>query len=429
MDELKKVEELAKQLPEIDSDTIEDCVYGVAADYDWYYDYNDMDCSFGQAIGDYQVLRTLCLRVYDRVRWSDKDAKEYEGAYNDYEDFLKEHPEEKDREDYESFLKAENDGDFHQYWLNVKTGVVVEREKKDGERFAVDGEWQAKIIDIKDAEDIIRYYYDYSLHKAIVANWGDAIDDDEEEIEHHVMLWHDILTNPYVATIFRYGGAKLYNLVQGEDGKEYAAAVKIANRHKYVPADTSLWIDYLKMLVYLKKDVHNPFYVCPQDIRLAHDNVLKTYNRKKEQERIRMQRERDIARLMEEKERITNYANRIATYLSLNWSTPNYHIFVCPTVQDMIEEGAAMSHCVGSMGYDKKADSLILFCRDHNGKRISTIEYSISNGKVLQNRGKCNKEPEYMNEVNALLEASADMIRGAKIKKMNVKPAVVKAAA
>lgn len=82
---------------------------------------------------------------------------------------------------------------------------------------------------------------------------------------------------------------------------------------------------------------------------------------------------------------------------------------VCPTYDDMWEEGSAMHHCVGygAGGYHKKIDSLIMFVRDANGERISTIEYSISKGKVLQNRGLGNEEPPYFDDINALVEAHA----------------------
>ena len=64
-------------------------------------------------------------------------------------------------------------------------------------------------------------------------------------------------------------------------------------------------------------------------------------------------------------------------------------------------------HCVGS--YHSKEDSLILSaCID--GKRIETIEVSISQLKVIQSKGVCNKNTKYHNQIINLVSQNISLI-------------------
>lgn len=66
-------------------------------------------------------------------------------------------------------------------------------------------------------------------------------------------------------------------------------------------------------------------------------------------------------------------------------------------------------HCVGS--YHSKEDSLILSaCID--GKRVETIEVSISQLKVIQSRGVSNKNTKYHNQIINLVESNISQIEG-----------------
>ena len=74
----------------------------------------------------------------------------------------------------------------------------------------------------------------------------------------------------------------------------------------------------------------------------------------------------------------------------------------------MILEGKAMHHCVGN--YYTREDSLILSATI-NGKRIETVEVSLSQMKVLQCRGVCNSNTEYHDRIIRLVEDNAGLIR------------------
>ena len=64
-------------------------------------------------------------------------------------------------------------------------------------------------------------------------------------------------------------------------------------------------------------------------------------------------------------------------------------------------------HCVGS--YHSKEDSLI-FSATIDGKRIETIEVSISKLEVIQSRGVCNKQTEYHDRIIKLVNENISLI-------------------
>lgn len=74
----------------------------------------------------------------------------------------------------------------------------------------------------------------------------------------------------------------------------------------------------------------------------------------------------------------------------------------------MILEGKVMHHCVGH--YYTKEDSLV-FSATVNGKRIETVEVSISQMKVVQCRGVCNKMTQYHNRIIKLVENNLSLIQ------------------
>lgn len=54
----------------------------------------------------------------------------------------------------------------------------------------------------------------------------------------------------------------------------------IANRHHYTASDWGLWWDMVSLLGKSGKDIHNPKYVCPDDLSQAHAQILDFYERK-----------------------------------------------------------------------------------------------------------------------------------------------------
>ena len=69
-------------------------------------------------------------------------------------------------------------------------------------------------------------------------------------------------------------------------------------------------------------------------------------------------------------------------------------IRVLESVQEYVEEGQALHHCVFANEYHLKEKSLILSA-SISGKRIETIELSLETMEILQCRGLMNQNTEY----------------------------------
>ena len=84
-------------------------------------------------------------------------------------------------------------------------------------------------------------------------------------------------------------------------------------------------------------------------------------------------------------------------------------VHVLESVQEHLEEGVSMHHCVFSNAYYLKEDSLILSATIE-GKRIETIEVSLQTLEVVQSRGVCNKNTAYHEQIVSLVNANRGLI-------------------
>lgn len=185
--------------------------------------------------------------------------------------------------------------------------------------------------------------------------------------------------------------------------KEFALpdhAIKIASRHGYIVQDASLWLDYISLLEHYGYDTHSPKYVCNSDFKKFHD-------------RLSARKKMDDAK-EESVKWEKDYKRSKSPYFGICFGDDNIVVTVIKSVADMAEEGEAMHHCVFSMGYYKRPESLILTARDKDGNRIETIELSLSTFDVVQSRGVCNKNSERHDEIVALVRKNVPLFVKAK---------------
>ena len=71
------------------------------------------------------------------------------------------------------------------------------------------------------------------------------------------------------------------------------------------------------------------------------------------------------------------------------------------------EKGEKLHHCVFQCEYYAKTDTVILSAHDRKGNRIETVEFSLTQGKVVQNRGVCSSNTEYHDRIVELVNANA----------------------
>ena len=178
---------------------------------------------------------------------------------------------------------------------------------------------------------------------------------------------------------------------------------KVATRNGYDIEDISIWCDYVDMLRRLGKDIHSPKYVCPTDLRAAHDHYQAKSRAMKERENIIKKRKEAIEAEQE-------YKQLKAKFFGIEFTDGIIRIHVLESVQEHLEEGTAMHHCVFSNEYYLKENSLILSATIE-GKRIETIEVNLDTLKVVQSRGVCNKNTEYHDQIVSLVNANRKLIR------------------
>ena len=182
----------------------------------------------------------------------------------------------------------------------------------------------------------------------------------------------------------------------------YWQSYKIAVRNGYEIKDISLWCDYVDMLRHLGKDVHSPKYLCAKDLRAEHDRRETELRRLREKEEIERKRKKAI----EDEKRFRELKSK---FFGIAFTDGTIQVHVLESVQEHLEEGVSMHHCVVSNAYYLKEDSLILSATIE-GKRVETIEVSLKTLEVVQSRGVCNKNTEYHEQIVNLVNANRRLI-------------------
>ncbi len=201
--------------------------------------------------------------------------------------------------------------------------------------------------------------------------------------------------------------AKQYDLLK--HSREYNAtldrywsSIKICMRNKYIVKDSKIWIDYLDLLKYFNRDLHNAHYVCPSDLNKEHDRLVakKRFIQKKEDaNRKRLKASNDEKKFKQLKSK----------FFGLAFSDGPIEVKMLESVQDYILEGDTLHHCVFASSYHLKPESLILSARIED-KPIETVEVSLNTLKVVQCRGDRNKSTAYHDKIIRLVEKNIHQI-------------------
>jgi len=191
----------------------------------------------------------------------------------------------------------------------------------------------------------------------------------------------------------------------------YKPSFNICNRNHYIIKDASMWEDYMSLLSYFGKDLRNAHYVCPKNLKVAHDRLLKkktAIEAKLRQERNRIAAIRRREKLMKD---IAGFYERMKKFFGMKITDGN--IVICPleSITQFYQEGKAMHHCVYSNGYYKRSDCLILSAKDTDGKRIETIEVNLKTLDIVQSRAVCNGVSEYHDQIVKLVKKNMNLIR------------------
>lgn len=185
------------------------------------------------------------------------------------------------------------------------------------------------------------------------------------------------------------------------DISHYWPELKICLRNNYAATDWQLWRDTIDALKRLGKDTHNAVYVCPKDLKAAHDRWTKLYAR--EQERIRIEESRHIF-------------NRKQKFFDIVLKKKDITIEPLRTIEEYKTEGDRMHHCVYQMKYYMKKNTLILSAHTQK-ERLATIELSLNNFEILQCRAEHNKIAPREKEIVSLLQRNIKKFKKVKLLK------------
>lgn len=212
-------------------------------------------------------------------------------------------------------------------------------------------------------------------------------------------LFRTLLTDSRAETLMKAGYTKLLKRIMDSGWKnidKYWQSVRICIRNGYKINDATLWCDYIDNLRFFGKDLYNAKYVCPTDLKAEHDRYMLKKTKADAQAELEKQLEKEA-----------EFRAIKAKFFGLIFSDGRISVRVLESVQEIVAEGQAMHHCVG--GYSTKEDSLILSATI-DGKRIETVEVSISKLKVIQCRGLCNKNSKHHNQIVSLVNNNMPLI-------------------
>lgn len=184
------------------------------------------------------------------------------------------------------------------------------------------------------------------------------------------------------------------------------AAVKIVLRHGYKVTDGRIWLDMIDMLKRAQKDIRNPKFVCPTDLKKGHNKALVWLKRYDEKQR----KISEQKKLLEDRKAAKEYEIARKCFMGLKLTDGTIVIQVLPTVNAVMKEGEAMHHCVFAAGYYKRLDSLLLTAKV-NGERAETIEVDLKRYELVQSRGVCNQNSKYHEKIVRLVNEKMDVIR------------------
>lgn len=217
-------------------------------------------------------------------------------------------------------------------------------------------------------------------------------------------LFTRLLTDPRIETILKAGRTRDLDffLSKGYELDKVWQSYRITLRRGYGISDISIWVDLVNALNRCGKDVRNFKYVCPDNLKMAHDYWVRRMAKMIKEENYRRERERA-------KKEEADFFRLKSKFFDLTITDGEIEITVLDSIQSFIDEGEAMHHCVFANRYYAHEDSLIMSARI-NGERIETIELSLSSLKILQSRAVCNGLSPYHDRIISLVNSNLNEI-------------------
>ncbi|MCM1139243.1 MAG: PcfJ domain-containing protein, partial [Muribaculum sp.] len=217
-------------------------------------------------------------------------------------------------------------------------------------------------------------------------------------------LFKQLLTNPKAETLIKANEIELLRhcIYNPAEVDKYWNSIKIAIRHGYKVDDAQMWMDYVKMLDTMGRDLNSPTLLMPNDLQAAHDLYVKKVNRKREQER----READLQKAIKEE---TTFQELKSKFFGLEMTDGEIDLHSIDSISQYYEIGQKMSICVFSSRYYLKEKSLVLTAVKSN-KIVGVVEISLEDYSILQCRAFANGICEYQDRIAKIISDNTKQI-------------------
>lgn len=208
----------------------------------------------------------------------------------------------------------------------------------------------------------------------------------------------------FVAAI-KTGYEDLALYISEHDVKFPSHIFRIMHRNRYMPTDVKMFCEYIADCVFCGVDTHNAHFVCPTDLREAHQRMMRKKGRIEGERKL----ERQKQNVIKEEEPYQKLRKR---FFGLVFQDGDIKVFTAPTVASILYEGCAMHHCVYDNGYYKNASSLIMFARSvSTGERLETVEVNLRSFEIAQSRGLQNEITKNHKAIVQLVNSNMNQIR------------------
>lgn len=231
-----------------------------------------------------------------------------------------------------------------------------------------------------------------------------------------------VMNDPKAEILLKAGAVKLFDKYMGRDDYKVRScweSIRIVLRHGYHKRvrDWGMWFDMMDALKENGKDIRNPHYICPDNLRKAHDEQM--IIRERRRERARQERERQEAirmadRLSEDGKTNVAYLEKMGKVLGVMVRYKDITLKPLQNIRDFFEEGSTLHHCVFTNGYYRHQDCLIIGARV-KGKRTETIEIDTKAWKIVQCRGNHNQSSEHHTRIVKLMNKNMNKFKMAMI--------------
>ena len=222
---------------------------------------------------------------------------------------------------------------------------------------------------------------------------------------HYIPLLEGVLNDPQIEILLKHKAWNLvkYHLNHRGIEKDVFASIRVALRHGYKISDVDCWVDMIYMLNRCGKDTRSPRWICPADLKSAHDIAERLLNRKTEKE--------EIAQILKDDgEVMSRFVERCGKWLGVEIVSGDLAIKPLQSLVDFKREGDTLHHCVFSGKYYDREHTLILGARV-NGVRTETIEVDTRDWRVVQCRGNSNQKSKYHDRILSTVNKNMNKFR------------------